>query len=295
VQEGWTAEYSDFRVVGFPNRFDSRFTDLHLSDPNSGITWKTPGFSILALSYQPNHIIAQFADRQTLAWPGDSVTVTSSDMLASVTFEPDTLLAVNETLLRTHDLKLAGAAGWHTEIGSFSFSTRQSREQDLAQDVVLDAKRISPTRAFKAFLDPGNTQPPMIETLTANLTLGFNAPWDRVAVERGAPEVTSIRVNSAAAHWGTLDVSARGRLKVAPGGQITGKLNLTIRNWRDVLAMLVTSRILTPGLASRLEAGLALLTSTSANPENLSAPLIFDKGQLSIAFLRIGRAPRFQR
>ena len=62
--EGWVAETSDLRVRGFPNRFDTGFSDLLLADPETGLAWEAPYFQLSALSYRPNHVIAVWPEEQ---------------------------------------------------------------------------------------------------------------------------------------------------------------------------------------------------------------------------------------
>ncbi|MEO1918276.1 MAG: DUF2125 domain-containing protein, partial [Paracoccaceae bacterium] len=64
-EAGWIAEVDDFNVTGFPNRFDSVFIGLTLSNPRASWTWQAPRFQLIALSYKPNHIIAVWPDTQT--------------------------------------------------------------------------------------------------------------------------------------------------------------------------------------------------------------------------------------
>jgi len=292
---GWTVKYSDFKVVGFPNRFDSRFTDLELRDPVSGLGWKAPIFNILALSYQPNHIIAAFPNSQNLSFPLEDIAVDSTEMLASVTFEPDTLLAVDQTLLRTKDLALVGASGWRMLAQNLDLSTRQNSQTAFAHDVIFDANRVTPTRAFRSGLDPNGRLPAEIEKLFLNMVLGFDAPWDRVAIESGAPLVTSIGVTDFNATWGLLGLRATGTLDVDANGLINGKLKLEMDNWPELLELFVSAGIVARDTAKTIQSTIRLLTAGSDNPNGFKAPLILSKGQMALGPIPLGAAPRFIR
>jgi hypothetical protein len=292
---GWTAEYSDFRVVGFPNRFDSRFKDLHLKSAVTGIGWQAPLFNFLALSYKPNHIIAAFPNSQVLSFPLEDITVRSSEMLASVVFEPDTKLAIDRIQLMTLDLALDGAIGWHARADRLALSTRQNASVELAHDVVLDAINVTPTKAFRTGLDPKGRLPATIKTLLLDLKLGFNAPWDRIALETGVPDVTTISVNNLNMAWGVLGLAAKGDLDVAPDGSVSGKLNLEVQNWREVLDLTVTSGLLDQFGADKIAVGLTLLTLGSDDPTSLSIPLILKDGHMALGPIPLGFAPRLIR
>jgi len=292
---GWVAEYTDFRVVGYPNRFDSRFRDLNLRSPKTGIGWQAPLFNILALSYKPNHIIAAFANTQTISFAREDVTVDSSKMMASVVFEPDTKLAVDRIRLLAEDLALTSTNGWRAKADSLAFSTRRNPGVDFGHDALFDATNVTPTEAFRAGLDPKGRLPATIDKLLLDVTLGFTAPWDRIAIEEGLPLVTGIKVNRMNMGWGTLGLSAIGDLDVAPDGQVTGRLSLSIQNWREVLDLVVTSGLLDQSMADTIGRGLELLTLGSDDPTRLSVPLILEGGRMSLGPIPLGFAPRFIR
>jgi hypothetical protein len=293
--DGWTADYTEFKVVGFPNRFDSRFTDLDLYAPLSGLGWRAPAFSILALSYQPNHIIAEFAPSQVVTTRVEEIQVRSDEMLASVVFEPDTELAVDRIRLSTVNLALAGDTGWRMAADSLLLATRQSGTAPFAHDIVFDAARVVPTEAFRVGLDPKGRLPSEIARAYVDLTLGFAAPWDRVAIETGAPEVTKIEVRAFSITWGDLVLDAAGDLDVAVSGVVSGDLRLKLKNWREVLRLLVTGGVLGERLAGTIESGLGLWNSGAENPDDIEVPLTLDGGVMSIGPVTIGPAPRFVR
>ena len=43
--EGWVADVSSLETKGFPNRFDTTFSDISLADPETGLAWEAPFFS----------------------------------------------------------------------------------------------------------------------------------------------------------------------------------------------------------------------------------------------------------
>jgi hypothetical protein len=292
---GWTADYDEFAVVGFPNRFDTRFQGLRLASPYSGFGWTTPEFNILALSYKPNHIIAEFARDQIVTTPIEEIRVLSDSMQASVVFEPDTELAVDRIALTTANLSLQGGTGWRMAAEHLLVATRQSDLSENAHDFVFEATRVTPTQAFRMGLDPLGKLPAEISRANVDLTLGFTAPWDRIAIETGAPEVTVIVVRTFSLTWGELELDASGTLDVARNGQISGELRLKLRNWRDVLRLFVSGGVIGERLADTIESGLKLWNSGAGNPADIEVPLTLDGMLMSIGPVVIGPAPRFIR
>jgi len=293
--DGWEANYKDFRVVGFPNRFDSRFTELTLFDPRTGTGWQAPLFNILALSYKPNHIIAAFAHSQKVILPGEDLSVGSSEMLASVTFEPDTLLAISQTLLRGSDLSVKSTLGWRMQADNLAFSTRARANGQFAHDVVFDVENLRPTKAFREVLDPAGKLPAAMTRLFLDLALDFDAPWDRRAVESGTPEVTHIQLSGLELTWGVLSVQGTGDLDVAQDGQIDGKLDLRFANWRGILKLFEDSGVFPRELAGAIESALSLWTSASDDPSSLAVPLVLKNGEMLLGPVKLGPAPRFIR
>lgn len=292
---GWTAQYTDFQVAGFPNRFDSRFQNLELYSPVSGLGWAAPEFHIFALSYKPNHIIAAFANRQVVTLPFEQIEVNSDKMLASVVFAPDTLLAVDRISLTADNLDLDSSLGWRSRAEKISLATRRVASGDFAHEVAFEATGVTPTRAFRSGLDPKGYLPLVIERVWLDLTLDFDAPWDRVAVESGAPKVTGIGLNDVAIRWGDLELRANGTLAVDPGGQINGRIDLEVRNWRQVLDLVVRAGLIGKRTATAVSNALTVLTAASDNPESLSALLVLSNGEMLLGPVTIGPAPRFIR
>lgn len=291
---GWTINYSDFRVVGFPNRFDSRFRDLDIYDPVARIGWRAPLFNILALSYQPNHIIAAFAPDQHITTGAERIRVKSSRMMASLVFAPNTKLAVQRITLRAKDLSLISSSGWTSGAKSIAISTRQGKAP-FSHEVVFDIKRISPTHGLRHNLDPAGTLPKIIDTIYLDTVLGFNAPWDRLAIEQGAPEVTGIEIRKMQLGWGKLGLAAQGQLQVSKDGTISGRIRIDIRNWRGVLALFRASGVFSANLEASIRTALGLMTAGTSKPDELSLPLTLADGQMSLGPVPLGPAPRFIR
>ncbi|MDG2404677.1 MAG: DUF2125 domain-containing protein, partial [Paracoccaceae bacterium] len=94
---GWIASYSDFKLRGFPNRFDLSFNNLNLADPATGWAWTTNFFHLFTMSYKPDHIIAVWAPEQRLATPITKLQLSNSDMRASLVVQSLTTLALERT------------------------------------------------------------------------------------------------------------------------------------------------------------------------------------------------------
>lgn len=289
--DGWTADYATLNTSGFPSRFDTTITELVLSDPTTGVTWDAPLFQILALSYRPNHIIAVLPNVQTIATPAETVTITSDRMRGSVVFKAGTDLTLDHSAFVMENVALSGT-GWAMALAEGRFATRQSVARDDTHDIAFEALGFAPTDATRRFLDPGATLPATVETLKIDATLGFDAPWNRFALEDRRPQVTQIDLNSAQATWGTLDLRASGSVSIDADGLPTGRITITATNWRDMLAMAVAAGLVRDTVAQTVERGLGILAGLSGDPATIDAPLSFQNGFVSLGPLPLGPAPR---
>ncbi len=290
--DGWAADYTELKTRGFPNRFDTSITDLSLADPATGLAWELPVFQILALSYKPNHIIAVFAQDQVLATPNQRITISNETMRGSVVFEPGTDLTLQRSSFILEDLKFSSSKGWSSSLGSGSFATRQSVAIPLAHDIAFSAQGLSPSTTLRDRLDPTGALPESLETLSLDLTAGFTAPWDRFAIERARPQLTSLDVKNINARWGDLDLRMAGELQVGTDGVPEGKITIRAENWRDMIALAKNSGSLSDGLASGLERALALVAGMSGDKDVLEADLTFSRGRMSLGILPLGPAPK---
>ena len=229
---GWVADYQDLQVKGYPNRFDTKLTDLNLADPRSGWAWKTPELQVLMLSYKPNHIIAVLPPEQVISTPEENIKVTSDDIRASVKFDADTALALNAVTAELKAVTLTSNAGWTSAMKKAKLATRQTAGTENAHDIFFQADDLKPARIFKNIIDPDGLLPDVFDTVRTDFTAEFDAPWNRHAVEGRKPEVTGLNIKEFTATWGELDFQATGDLTFDSLGYPTGKVAVRAKTGR---------------------------------------------------------------
>ncbi len=291
--EGWVADYGDLTVSGFPNRVDTSFSNISLADPATGIAWTAPFFQILALSYRPNHVIAVWPSDQTLATPYETLEIESSDMRASLVLEANTDLTLNRTTLTAEELGISVAnEDEETEIAALTLAAeRVAIDASPTYRLGLQADGVAPSMPWRASLDPAGSLPETLDALRADLTVTFDEPWDRHAIEDQRPQPRAIKVKLAEAKWGQLELQMAGALEVNEQGTPEGSLTVKARNWREILQVAANSGTLPKGLADTLEDGLALFASLAGNPKTLDIPLDFQNGRVFLGPVPIGPAP----
>lgn len=292
--EGWAAEYADLSVKGFPNRFDTTLTDLSLADPRTGWAWDTEFLQLLTLSYKPNHVIVVWPHSQLIATPDQKYDLLSDKMQASIVLAEGTDLALDRITLVADQLRLVPHQGEATEMSALHFALRRLGEAGTQYQLAIAAEDLAPSNAFRALIGENGTLPKTLSSLQADVTLGFDAPWDRFALEQKRPQPTSLKLTLLDATWGDLHLAAAGELSINPEGLASGQITLKARNWREILQLAVSAGALTEGLAQQLEKGLSMLAGMSGNAQTLDLPLDLKNGWIFLGPFPFGKAPVFQ-
>lgn len=290
--DGWVAEYGDLAVRGFPNRFDTTFTDLSLADPETGLAWQAPLFQLLALSYRPNSVIAIWPRAQMIATPQGKYQLSSDDMRASLTLQPNAQLALERTTLTAENLIVTASNPPETaSVGALTLAAERNEGSDATYRLGLAADKVKPSAPWLKRVDPRGTLPDTLHALKADLTVTFDKPWNRAAIEVARPQPRRIDLKLAQARWGQLDLQLAGSVDVDEGGQPKGQITVKARNWRDILDLAVASGAIPEGLGSTLEDALGLMAGLSGNPNTLDIPLDFRNGRMLLGPVPIGPAP----
>lgn len=290
--------YSDLSVRGFPNRFDTRLSDISVTNAARNIRWQAPFFQIHALSYKPYHIIAALPNRQTLQLPAQKLQIDSAEIKGSVVFLAGSLLESELQIERSsfvaNSVTVTSDMGWETSVKHASIATRPTPADALHYDLVVSADNIALPTALRAMIDPAHLQPALFDALSINATLGFTHPWNLLAKGSDTPVLNDITVNSLTLLWDDLRLSASGALQVDPNGFLTGQLALSATNWQKMYRLAESANAVDPDFAQVIQNGLRGLAAMSKGENEITAPLIFANGQMSLGPLPIGPAPRFR-
>lgn len=293
--DGWVADYEDLSVRGFPNRFDTTFTAPVLSDPAAGLGWQAPFFQLMTLSYRPNHIIAVWPHEQRIETPAGALALGSRDLRASLVVEPNTALELRRSTLTANAITATPDDGGGTlSAGRLRLAAERMGDAALPggarYHLGLAAEDVAPPAALMQQLDPGDTLPRVAGSVLADVTVDFDAPWDRRALEEVRPQPTRIAVTSANVTWGEMSVDATGALQVDIGGRPTGRLSVTVRDWRQMLRAAVAAEWLTPDLGETTARAMDML-SGDGDGKSLTVSLNFRGGRIWVGPLPIAPAP----
>lgn len=294
-EAGWVAEVEEFKVTGYPNRFDSIFTDLTLSNPQAGWTWQAPHFQLLALSYKPNHIIAVWPGTHSYSTRNDTITITSSLFRGSLIFKPDTALSLDRMQLEITDLVLAGETDWRasaTEASIAFFAHNAPDQLPNSYDLYIKALEFSPPATWRDSVDQSGALPETIPEAIFDATLTYDNPWDRFAIEHTNPRMTAIQIRDLRFLWGDLNLNGKGSIDITNEGYMDGTFTLQAQKWRELLDVIIAAQLLTPDFATALDRGISVVAALAGNPEDIEIKLRFKDRLTYIGSIPIGPAPR---
>jgi hypothetical protein len=291
-EKGWTAEYADLSVAGFPNRYDARIERLALGEPARGWEWTAPEFKLYTLSYEPNHVIAEWPALQTLSLAGEEIDIASASMRASAVFEPGFSLPLDRASVDMEAVEATGASGWTAGARRWTQHLRQSEREDApdnAYEFRLDADGLRPPEALRLLLGPD--APVMIDTAVAEGEVTLDAPLDRRAFEGGGAQLTAMRLKELTFSWGPMRIEAQGDAVVDAKGRPEGEFEVTAHQWRELLNGLAASGAVGRSEASAIESALGFVAALGGNPDVIEAPLSFRRGAMLLGPIPIGTAP----
>ena len=290
--EGWVASYESVETHGFPSRFDTSFRDLALQPPGAGWAWRAPLFQTLMLSYAPNRAVAAWPGPQTILTPLERIDLEGDELRASVRLGVAARLPLEEFRAVARDLRIEGGSGWSATAAEASLATVSVPTAANGQRLGVRLRDLRPPAALRALVDPLGSMPDAVEGFHLDVDLGFDAPWDRHALEDRAPRLTGLALREATLLWGDLAISAEGAVEIGADGVPEGRIDLSVAGWRRLLGLAEATGLLGEGLAPLTERALEVLAGLSPDAGVIEAPLSFQGGFVSLGPIPLGPAPR---
>ena len=291
--EGWAADVSDVSVAGFPNRFDTTLTEVRLTDPETGLAWQAPFLQLLALAYRPNQVIAVLPETHVLSTPFQTMSFSSDRTRGSIFLGASADLPLDRSTFIAENLRVSSTLGWEASLAEVRFATEPVPARKDAHRIGAEITSFDPSEEVRAALDPAGLLPSEIELFRLDMDMGFDAPWDRRAIEVARPQPTDLDLNELWAEWGTVTFRAAGELTIDENGVAEGEIDIRAVEWRRILDMAVSSGLLSDSFRPAIESALELVAGLSGQPDTLDAPLSFQQGFVSFGPIPLGPAPRF--
>lgn len=284
------ANYAGLSLVGFPSRFDLTLTEPELTSADGAIRWSAPDVEIHALSYKPHHVIATLPPRQTVQLGRETVEVTSEELNASAVFGLDTTLPLDHGQAVGRALGLTSDFGWGFAAEEARAAIRQGADP-LSQEVGVELTGLTLSGVPADLITTGGALPERGERLYLDATLGLDRPLDRFTATEGV-RIRAADVRSLALEWGPVRLSGKGALTISAGGQPEGRLDLSIENWRAALKLVTALGLVRAETAPTVERALQSLALLGGNADQLTMPLVFQGGRMSLGPVPLGPSPR---
>ena len=294
AEDGWVANYSDVRTIGFPNRFDTTITDPDIADPETGVAWSAPFLQLLRLSYRPNHVIVVWPRTQTIASPDQRWELRTESARASFVFAPRSDYELDRMTAVFDGVEIESTTGWSADIAQARLATRRTAALADSVDIAFEALDLRPDGVLLADLAAAGLAPGSIGKLGIDARLSFDAPWDIHAVEARRPAATELDLNLLTLTWGSLELWMAGDLVVDAAGRVSGDITVRARNWREMLRIGAAAGWIPESLRPSLEVGIELLAGLSGSPGRLDVPLTFNRGRVFLGPIMLGEAPRLR-
>ncbi|MCA1336521.1 DUF2125 domain-containing protein [Pseudooceanicola marinus] len=286
--EGWQADYAEFSLRGYPNRFDALWENLALADPGTGLAVEMPRFGLYALSWKPGHLIAVWPDRFDFRSPEERFSLSNDDLRASLRVTPGPLLELQRAQLTGQTLVLSGAT--EAAMDSLSLAMAQDDGDDSRYRLGLAAEGLSLPLSVADWLQADGL-PQSMRELRLDADVTFTRPWDLRALEEARPQPTRVELHLARAAWGELLLQVTADLDVNARGLLSGEAHVQARQWQQMLQMAVAAGAVPEEMAGSIEQGLSMMAGASGNPNSLDLTLTLREGRIWAGLIPLGPAP----
>ncbi len=283
--------YTTLRTRGYPSRFDTTITDLAFSDPASNMSWVAPMFQLFALSYRPNEVIAVFPNEQVLTLSGEEFTLFTDDMRASGKVHANPSLAFQNATITMDNPRIRTRNGAELAIANVLAAMRLTPETAQTYDAYIEARSIVLPEDVRRLVDPGNLQPPIIQTLKFDSEIGFTMPIKLNSPDSGVPLIETLSITEFALAWGDMSLSAIGDVTHAFNGELTGSITISARNWQQALDLAIAAGVVPQDRRQFFLGVVNSIDETPHIPDTLTATLMIRDGDMMLGPVPLGRAP----
>lgn len=290
ADRGWQVQYDSLETHGFPSRFDTTVTGLGLVAPSGAYGWQTPIFQVLALSYQPNKIIAVWPEEQEITLAGQVISVRSKGLRASASVSVETAPALGTVTAEVGSFALHSDAGWAASSDRGLLALRPASDDRQRYDAYLDTSEIVLPLALRDTLDPEGSLPTAITLAKFDGTLAFDRRLDVAALSGEGPRLAAMTYRDVRIVWGDMVLAMSGELNLTVDGQPSGKLRLTVTDWDQMVRLGVNSGLIHP---ADEQTWFSVGKSLAQGAETVEVPLTIDRGQVWLGMFLVGYLPSF--
>ena len=291
IRAGWQAEHEGIGLTGFPLRLEREIAGIRLADPRTGWAWTAPWLRVESATFSPSRLEVTWPGAQSLAVPGERTDITSGAMAASLELRPELAMGLVHASAEVARLDVLARSGWTARAGRVEADIAE-RVNDDGYAITFRAENVIMPEPWMARIDPTGLAGRELERITFDGAAVFDAPLDRHLIEDGRLALRAMTIRRAGFQWGRMRLEATGAIKTDDRGYPKGKIKLTARHWREIIAMARRSGAIGADMAEALTTALELIALLGGDRDELDATLKFRDGEVWIGPISIGRAWR---
>jgi hypothetical protein len=212
-------------------------------------------------------------------------------MTAALELRPSAALGLIQAKVAVAGLDVRSRSGWTASAGTLEADITE-RVNDDGYTITFLAEKVTLPAPLMARIDPTGLAGRNLERMTFDGAAVFDEALDRHLIEDGRLALRAATIRRAGFQWGQMRLDAKGAIKVDDQGYPEGKIDLTMRQWRDIIELAKRSGTIGPDIAEALTTALELVALIGGNRDELDVTLKFKNGDVRIGPVTIGRAPR---
>ncbi len=290
--EGWQADVANTTRGGFPLRIATTLEDLALADPQTGMALRVPQITLSSAIYWPGYARVDVPGGPiVLSSPVDALTLGTDGATAALRLRPGTALQLEAMIARAQALTLDLPEGALASLDTLEAEVQQGTDPS-EYTIRLDTSGLAPGALLRDALGLPTGLPGALEVFSALMTVQFDRPWDRSALEISRPQPRAIVLHHAEALWADLNLLLTADLTLDDQGVPSGTLKIAAANWQTMLDLAQSSGALSAGQRPQIENGLKMLSGLSGTGDTLDLEITIRDGNMQMGFIPLGTAPR---
>ena len=292
--EGWQAETSKIEGGGFPVTLVADLRDPRFADPRTGVAISTDTLRVEADAWWPGQARVLLPDTPIrFAAPDGQAQLQMQNGAMRMDLAPKSQLELRQLAWTSGPWLLSGPEGSQFSAKNLTASMVQTdAPETYVFDISLDAAQ--PGEVPRARLLIPDKWPLTFDNLQIDMTVAFDRPWDRSAIEETRPQPRRIELKLAEAVWGDLRLKLAADLQVDEIGIPTGDIQLQAQNWQAMVTLAENAGVLPSNLRPQVTSVLSTLASASGNANTIDVTLKAQRGLLFLGFIPVGQAPTLQ-
>ena len=282
---GYQISYDDLHLRGFPSRLDQTATNLSVTFPDGQSGVDLEWLQAFALSYRPNQVIIATPRSFDLRLGGQEIAIGNDDLKAQVDVGLDLALPLERAVIEGHQMRFTGGQ-WEVAADGLLAALRPAPTAAAGEhlyDIYAELRDIALPPAMAERLGATGVMPAALDGLRLTATARFAEALSLKA----PPVLTEVTFSDASLNWGEAGLALSGTLHPDTAGRATGQVNVTLRNWTEVLDLAQAAGLLSADQQRLIGQGLQLLGGGA----ELTAPITLEGGQMRLGFLPLGPAP----